>query len=84
MGSGWICPKKFDKIVQMPSISSEKPTSATSSLSQSYKTPPIKPPLSSVQEDGFTVKRNADQYSSIWDYNAKVSINETKPRLFFI
>jgi hypothetical protein len=30
------------------------------------------------------VKRNADQYSSIWDYNAKVSINETKPRLFFI
>ncbi len=63
MGNGAFCKKRkrFDKSVQMPPIPS--PILLT-------KTPP--PPVI-VQEKGFKVKQNADQYSSIWDHNAQVS-----------
>jgi len=76
MGNGAICKRKrFDKSVQMPSIPSTIPPSTPSSLSRSYKISSTKtpPPIITVQEKGFKVKQNADQYSSIWDHNAQVS-----------
>jgi hypothetical protein len=80
MGNGAICKKgkRFDKSVQMPSISSipsPKRSSTSSSLSRSYKMLSTKPPppLVTVREEGFKVKQNVDQYSSIWDHNAQVS-----------
>jgi len=82
MGNGSICSKKqqFDKSVQMPSRSPEKRTSTPLLLSQPNKVPPIKPSpsISPVQKEGFTVKQNAEQYSSIWDYNAKVSMQSIR------
>ncbi len=82
MGNGVICTRveQFDKGVQMPPIQSTKRRfSTSSSLSQLYKASPPKtttpPPLLSDQDEGFTVKRNTDQYSAIWDYNAKVSLS---------
>jgi len=77
MGNGAICKKgkRFDKSVQMPPIPSTVPPSTSSSLSRSYKISSTKtpPPPVIVQEKGFKVKQNADQYSSIWDHNAQVS-----------
>lgn len=75
MGNGSICCEKKYERVRMPSISSTERLSTSSSLLRSSKILPIKPlpPPVAVQEEGFKVNRNADQYSSIWDYNAKVS-----------
>jgi hypothetical protein len=77
MGNGASCTRveQYDESVQMPSISPSKPPSTSSSLSPTYKILLNKqPPISSVQEEGFSVTKNADKYSSIWDYNAKVSL----------
>jgi hypothetical protein len=78
MGNGAICTKveKFDESVQMPSISPTKRSSTSLSFTPSYKSthkkaPP--PPILTVQDEGFAVKRNADQYSSVWDPQARVS-----------
>lgn len=79
MGNGSICTKveQFDESVQMPSISPPGGLSTPSST-QSYITPEIKPPppppMLPSHDDGFRVEKNTDQYSSIWDYDAKVSL----------
>ena len=75
MGSSSSCMKveQFDESVQMPSISPDKPISTPSSLSPVYTIPSKQPPTVSIQDEGFKVKRNTDQYSTIWDFNSKVS-----------
>jgi hypothetical protein len=77
MGNGSSCTRveQFDESVQMPSVSPEiRSSSSSSPLSQPYKIPPTKVvPAASAQEEGFKVKRNSDQYSTIWDLNSKVS-----------
>jgi hypothetical protein len=76
MGNGMGCTsvEQFDESVQMPSLSPQK-FSSTPLVPKSYRTPLIKPPpISPIQEEGFIVRRNTDQYSSLWDHSAKVSL----------
>ncbi len=76
MGTGSSCMKvkQFDESVQMPSISPDKSIPTPSSLSPVYTILPTQPPPTiSMQDEGFKVKRNTDQYSTVWDSNSKVS-----------
>ncbi len=76
MGNGASCTKveQFDESSQIPSPI--KRSSTSSSIVQPYRTLVAKPPTISPveEEEGFAVKTNTDQYSSVWDYNAKVGL----------
>ena len=76
MGHGASCMRvdQFDQTVQVPSPL--KRSSTPSQSSEPFKSPLIKPTSTeSIEEENrFIVKRNADQYSSVWDYNARVSL----------
>ncbi len=79
MGNGASCTKveQFDESVQMPSITPTKRSSTSLSFTRSQKTtqnnaPP--PPVSPILEDEFTIRKNAEQYASVWDSHAKVSL----------
>ena len=82
MGHGASCTRveTFDESVQMPSISPTIRSSSSSSSPFPSKLIPPKPlpvrktPIPAVGEvDEFEVKTNSDKYSSIWDFNTKVS-----------
>ena len=76
MGNGSIFNRKdrFDESIQYPSIPSTKRCSTASLLS----TPVVhhltrnKTPMPVIKE-GFEVKRNTEQYTSIWDNHVRVS-----------
>ena len=79
MGNGASCTKveQFDESVQMPSITPIKRSSTSLSSIQPGKTTPSRPPvppISPVVEEDFTVRKNTEQYASVWDSHAKVSL----------
>ena len=77
MGNGASCTKveQFDESVQMPSLSPIKRPSTSSSVLQPYNNPLSKPSSAfPVQDERFEVKKDTDQYSTVWDFNTKVSL----------
>jgi len=77
MGNGAFCSavEQYDEGVQIPTPKRRFSTPVSLPLIQPKKIPVIKPVIED-EEDRFIVKSNADQYSSIWNYDAKVRQKE--------
>lgn len=76
MGNGAFCTpvEQYDEGVQIPTPKRRFSTPISPPSIQPKKIPVIKPV--EEEEQRFIVKSNADQYSSIWNYDTKVRREE--------